>query len=167
MSRKGKGFTLPEVLVTGAILILVVAGTLSVYLMCYTCWREVNVAASLQREASIAMEKLIRGVKVPAEDKKHGIREATSFILPNTSSIKFTSGLDNRTRSFYLSGNEIIYYYPYILLGDNKVIVAEGIKSLSFDTISDRKVKISITLEKYILNKPINVSLETIVTIRN
>lgn len=119
-------------------------------------------------EGSIATEKLVRGVRGASETRKNGIREAKSFTIPilDSSTIQFVSGVDSQSRSFYLDSDKIIYD-PDTLVTDDEVVAAKNIESLSFEKLSSRRIRINMTLEKYVRDKLINVSLETEVTIRN
>lgn len=162
------GFTLQELLIVVTIMVFIIAGALTVYLLCYRSWQEATVQASLQRDASISTDKLVRGVRGASETRKNGLREAKSFSIPifNNSAIEFVSGVDNRQRSFYLDGNQIVYDPNTSLPGD-EIVAAKDIENLSFEKLSGRRIKIDITLERNIGNKLIDVSLETEVTIRN
>lgn len=162
------GFTLQELLVVLTIMVVIIAAALTVYLLCYRSWQEATIQVSLQRDASIATDKLIRGVRASSETRKNGLREAESFTIPvlNDSSIRFVSGVDDKERSFYLDGNQIIYD-PNALMSGGEVVAAKDIQSLSFEKLSSRRIRININLKKYLGDKLIDVSLETEVTTRN
>ena len=162
------GFTFQELIIVVTIMVFIIAGAFTVYLLCYKSWQEATVQASLQRDGSIATEKLVRGVRGASETKKNGIREAKSFTIPilNNSAIRFVSGVDNQRRSFYLDGNQIMYD-PNTLVAGDETVAAKEIEKLSFEKLSSQRIKINMTLERYVGDKLINVSLETEVTIRN
>lgn len=163
-----RGFTLPEVLVVAVIIILIIAGSFSVYLLCYSTWRNAIVWASVQRNGSIAMERLVRGMKAPTENKKNGLREAKDFTIYDSDSIKFTSGVDNKDRYFYFEDEDnTIIYDPNKSMVDDEIVVAKDVESLSFERLSNKRLRISLSLYKKIGDKPINMDLKTEVTIRN
>ena len=146
-----KAFTLPELLIVITIMVFIIAGALTVYLLCYKSWQEAIVQASLQRDGSIATEKLVRGVRGASETKKNGIREAKSFTIPilNNSAIQFVSGVDSQSRSFYLDSDKIIYD-PDTLAPDDEVVAAKDIESLSFEKLSSQRIKINMTLPRHV-----------------
>ncbi|GEM_PF-1620003 len=163
-----KAFTLPELIIAAGITLIVIAGAVSIFLACYTAWRISLEAISLQQDAAIVMEKLVRGEKAPAETTRSGIREATSFTIPTADTIRFTSGLDGTERSFYLSGDKIMYDPDTSSSGD-EVMLTGGVTSLSFTPISgsDRRININMAMEKGLLDRKVSQGLETDVTIRN
>ena len=76
-----RAFTIVEVLVASAIIVVVIAGSLAFYLMARTAWIDCSKRIPLQRKASLAMEKMVRGI-----DGRNGIREADagSVIISNS-----------------------------------------------------------------------------------
>jgi prepilin-type N-terminal cleavage/methylation domain-containing protein len=152
-----KGFTIVEVSLATVIMLLVVAGTAAVYLMAMTTWHEGGAQVMLQRGASIAMEKMVRGV-----DGTDGIRESQS-VACSSGSIQYTSGIDDKTRRFYLSNGEIWYEDPDET-GD--VSIAENVSGLTF-TLSNDRVIITITMADQIRDKSITADLSTQVKLRN
>ena len=166
MELTKKGFTLPELLITAVIMALIVVGSFAIYLTSYTSWRRSTVAISLQRDANMAMEKMVRGERDAGGTKNNGIREAGSFTIPGTSVIRFRSGIDGKERSFYLSDGQLMYD-PDVTSAGSEIIVASDLIDLKFEKISDRRVRISLTMERFLRGESQTQNIETEVTIRN
>ncbi len=83
-----KGFKIIEFLIAAAIVLLLIGGALAIYTMCLTAWKEGSEQIALQREASISMEMIIRGVGLGTDEifGMDGIREgsASSVTRPNS-----------------------------------------------------------------------------------
>ena len=162
-SAKENGATLVEVLVVSIIMVIILGGALTVYLMSETSWRESTVQAYLQRNASIAIEKMLRGV-----EGIYGIRDskAINYYPPSTSyGVQFT-GTDNTNRRFYRSesgsGSEIKYYD-----GSSISTLAEDINNLTFTKHGTERLEIDLTMSQAARDKNISINLITDVTIRN
>jgi len=159
-----RGFTVVEVLIAVVIMALVITGAISIYMMSITAWREGSTQIALQRTASIAMEKMVRGI-----DGRNGIREASSVTRPNDTTIKFTSGIDAQERSFYLSGSEIIYD-PDTSTTDDEFPIVENIRTtpsgLTF-VVSGAVVTINLGMQGMVRGKAIDINLSTSVKLRN
>ncbi len=165
-----KGFTLIELLIATAIMLLIIGGTMTIYLMSITAWQEGSMQIVLQRKGSIAMEKMVRGV-----DGRNGIREAKagSVTCVNTTSeksIQYTT-IDGKKRKFYLSGSEIIYDPDTLTPGDH-FSIAKYVETPSVDdeplfAVSGNIVTINLVMEEEVMDKPINVDLSTQVKLRN
>lgn len=153
-----------ETLLSSFILIFVVGCGVAVYLMSLTTWKEGSAQISLQREASAAMEKMVRGV-----NGMNGIREANTVSIISGSTIRYTSAIDSVQRSFYLSSGKIMYD-PSTTVADNEYSIAENVRSngLSFSLSADSKiVTISLGMGTQVRDKNIYVDLATKVQLRN
>lgn len=157
-----QGFTLIELSIVMLIIVLVIGGVMFVYTMSTTAWKEGSAQIILQREGSIAMEKMVRGI-----NGTNGIREAGSALTSvSNTKIEYTSGIDDRERSFRLSGSEIKYDPNTIDPNDVELIIAEHVTGLEF-TISGDIVTIELSLMDEVVDRPINVDLSTNVRLRN
>jgi len=126
-------------------------------------WAESAVRISLQREARLAMDKMVRGV-----NGTYGIREAADIASPaigaTDTQIDFV-GLDANTRSFYLgAGNRIRYINESA--GDS-VIQDGNVQTLTFDRKSETRVEIDLSMTEDLRGKEIRVDLSTQVRLRN
>lgn len=158
-----EGLTLMELLIAIIIMMLVVGGTLVVYLMSMTAWKEGTVQMGLQREANIAMEKMVRGV-----DGKNGIREASSVSTPNSFTIQYTSGVDGKTRRFFLDGTEIKYDLNTPIDEGDDVRIAEDVSGVTFnELVNDSVIEIDLNMLDKAGAKDITVNLYTVVNLRN
>ena len=176
---KTRGFTLPEVLIGTVLTILVVSGGVAVYVMSQTSWHEGMVEADLQTRASLSMQKMVRGMgrNLLSAWGIYGIRDAksantTGVTPPNPGTVLEFTGTDNVNRSFYLSGDQLIYYDPN--RSPATEVITDDVSSLSFyrgdgsSTYgSENRVRIELTLQDEVRDKQINVTLTTDVALRN
>ena len=172
-----EGFTLVEILIAITIMGLVVGGAISIYLMSITAWKEGSVQIALQREGSLAMEKMVRGLY-----GRNGIREAQSVVIPNANTIRYTSGVDGVERSFSLDvldidndgyTDEIFYNPDSPVINGNEVFIVEKkdsrpnlVVGLTF-AVSGSIVTINLGMQDKVRGKDINVDLSTSVKLRN
>jgi len=156
------GLTLVEVLVASAIATIVIAGSVAFYLMAHTAWIDCSKRVPLQRRASLAMEKMVRGV-----EGIHGIREADSVITSNgDTKIEYTSGIDAKERSFFLNGSKITYDPDTSTADDEFDMIPEKVSGLTF-AVSGSIVTIDLDMHDKVRDTDINVNLSTKVKIRN
>ncbi|MFC1644244.1 hypothetical protein ACFL5C_02895 [Candidatus Omnitrophota bacterium] len=145
-------------------MVLVMLGVIAVYLVAQTVWIEGNARINLQRQARTAMEEMVRGV-----DGTDGIREAASVTISGGTNIQYTSGVDGTERSFYLSGDEIMYD-PDTSSGGDEFSIGENVRTtpsgLSFSE-SDDVVTIDLSMEDQVGDKTISVDLSGQVKLRN
>jgi hypothetical protein len=84
--RRG-GFTLVEFLLASAIAVLVVGGTLSIYIFSMRFWHAISLRMEADRRVNMAMSRMVYGI-----DDRRGLRAASSYSL--------TSGGDGWTLSY-------------------------------------------------------------------
>ena len=165
-----RALTIVEVLVASAIIIVVIAGSLAFYLMARSAWIDCSKRIPLQRKASLAMEKMVRGI-----NGRYGIREGRANTLNKVASdhLEVRVDMDDspevedlRTISFYKSGDQLIYGL------DNSVIV-EKVSSLEFNPsdpvgpLTTNIVTINLGMRDMARDRPIKVDLQTEVRCRN
>ncbi len=160
-----RAFTIVEVLIASAIIIIVIAGSLAFYLMARTAWIDCSKRIPLQRKASLAMEKMVRGV-----DGRNGIREADagSVIISNSDTkIEYTSGIDAKERSFYLSDSKIMHDPNTDPLDSSPTVdIAEKVSGLTF-AVTGGIVTINLGMQDMVRDRSIKVDLQTEVRCRN
>ena len=164
INSNSRALTIIEVLVASAIIIVVIAGSLAFYLVARTAWIDCSKRVPLQRKASLAMEKMVRGV-----DGSNGIREADAgsvIISDSSTKIEYTSGIDAKERSFYLSDSKIIYDPDTVATGDEFDMITGKVSSLTF-AVSGDIVTINLGMQDAVKDKSINVDLQTEVKCRN
>ena len=160
-----KGFSFVELLVAVVISLLIVGGAIAIYLTCLTSWKEDSIQAFLQRQASITLEQMVRGIS-----GNDGIREASSVNIPNSSTIEYTSGIDSVTRSFYLVESAQIIYDPNISVSSDEYSIVDNVRTGPEGvTFSENGgiVTINLGLGKQVLDKTISVDLTTQIKLRN
>jgi prepilin-type N-terminal cleavage/methylation domain-containing protein len=161
MAMKKRGFSLIELLITITIMLFVLAGILALYLMSITTWHRGSTQIGLQRQASIVMERMVRGV-----DGRNGIREATSVSgLAVAGTIQYTSGIDGIQRSFSLTGTDITYD-PDTSVAGNEYAVASDITALTF-TQNASLITINMAMQDQVQGQAVDVDLSTTVRLRN
>lgn len=153
---KKTAFTFYELLISSVIIILIMAG---MYYLVQTVWIEANARIALQRDARILMEQIVRGV--PAGN---GIREAAEVSLPSGSAIRYTSGIDGKERSFYLTDGEIIYD-PDTSVPNNESSIAQNVKA--FTVTNGDLITINLAMQKMLKGRELNVFLYTSARLRN
>ena len=161
-----KGVTLVEFLTATAIVILAVGSVVAVHVMSTTAWKEGNTEIALQRQASIAMEKMMRGVR-----GIDGIREADSVTLISSNVLEYTSAIDLVERSFYLSGTDLMYD-PDTTIASNEYSIAENLTTtppgLIFSLNANEDiVTIELSMSDRVRDRVINASLTGHVKLRN
>lgn len=168
--NKNPGFTLPEILSASLIVLLIFVALMSFYSLAQAVWIEGNARASLQRQARIAMEAMVRGV-----DGASGIREAGNVAIgAGDTAINFTD-LSLNTRTFYFSpgqdadvstiaDNQIIYTNESAV---DRAITESNVKTLTFSQPSADSVEITLSMEDTVKDKVINVDLATRIKLRN
>ncbi len=168
-----RALTIIEVLIASAIIVVVIAGSLSFYLIARSAWMDCSKRVPLQRKASLAMEKMVRGI-----NGRYGIREGRVSTLNRVASdhLEVTVDMDDsptvedlRTISFYKSGNQLIY-------GLDNSVIAEKVDSLIFTlkasdpddpTAVTDIVIIDLGMQDMVRDRPIRVDLQTEVRCRN
>jgi len=172
-----KGFTITEIMIATLIMVMVVGGALAVYIMSQTAWYEGSAQIALQRKASVAMEKMVRGIDPYG---RNGIREAREVSSPSVGAsatqIYFVDAeAPNPTRSFYFSSgpdgdpgtvadNQLRYIDQS---GNDTPIIENNVRTLGFSQPSNGFIEINLSLEDMVRDRVIIVDLSTDVKIRN
>ena len=154
------GFSILELMIAILIMGFVTTGSLYIYLMSLSSWKEGSAQIVIQREASMVMEKMVRGI-----DGQNGIREASSVSITASDNIEYISGVDGQERSFYLSGTDIMYDPDTTAAGD-EYAVAENVSGLTFSASGDI-VNIDLNMSCKAGSKDMTVDIFTVVKLRN
>ena len=161
-----KGFTLVEVLAASVILVLVLTAIFSTYVMMSQYVKNTITQASLQGEARVAIERMVRN-----------IREASSVscsVSGNSITLTFDPGRmgeagANWTSEYRLTSGQILYF-PDTTLGSSSILVdnvnLDAGDQLFFDS-GNGLVTIDMKLTETSLNTEQKVHLTTIVKKRN
>jgi len=143
---------------------LAIGSMVAFYMMSQKAWVENNTRVDVQRQARVAMDKMVRG-----ENGTNGIREATSITVPDSATIQYISGIDAVERSFYLDGNDIMYD-PDTAASDDESAIAWDVRTspagLIF-TVNGSVVTIEVYIEDEVNGKAMSAALSTKVKIRN
>ncbi len=171
--KKIRGFTLPEILIGMTIMLLVMGAALTIYNMSQVSWVEGNAQTGLQRDASISMAKMIRGI-----NGMYGIMDAKSVNTPNATppnidnTVVFT-GVDNVNRSFYLSSG-MLYYDPNTSTSGGETSIIKNVSGLEFrrgngtaQYGSEDRLGIKLVLQQMVKSRTMSVTLYTAVKVRN
>ena len=171
-----KGLTIIEIIVASSIIAVVIAGCLSFYLMARETWLKCGLEAPLQRKASIAMEKMVRGVRRDVSGDPdiryiNGLREADNINIISDTEVHFNSNIDSPgvTRRFFGDGNKHLYYDDNTITDGNEIEIADKIGDLKFskpDISKPKLVKIYFSLEDNLKGESFKVYLQTQVRCR-
>ena len=168
-----KGFTIPEIMIGMVIMLLVMGAALTIYNMSQVSWTEGNAQIGIERDASIAMGKMIRWIS-----GVYGIMDAKSVNTPNAAppnidnTVVFT-GVDNVNRSFYLSNGEL-WYDPNTSTSGGESRMVKNVSGLEFrrgngttQYGSEDRLGIKLALQQMVMSKTMSVTLYTAVKVRN
>lgn len=171
--KNNKGFTITEIMIGMSIMLLVMGAALTIYNMSQVSWTEGNAQTGIQRDASIAMEKMIRGIS-----GIYGIMDAKAVNTPNVTppnidnTIVFT-GVDNVNRSFYLSNGEL-WYDPNTSTSGGESRITRNVSGLEFrrgngttQYGSEDRLGITLVLQQMVKSRLMSVTLYTAAKVRN
>ncbi len=170
-----RGFALTEVLVGGAVFLLLSLGAAKVYQMSLRIWHEGTVQVALQRKLAKAMKQMVNGGQGYGESRQHGLREAREFNVIGPHAIEFTSAVDGQKREFYLNGNELVYkpsvgcvesIYDPSRTGMSWV-ESNSRTDVQFRELSDGSIEVRLMGEERVRDRWISVCLATRVVGRN
>lgn len=164
---KRRGFTIVEMLVASALILIAVTIAYNSYVFAKDAWLYLSVQGRMQSDGMLAMERMIHGIDANLK----GIHEAQGIITPTPgnsgSSIEFVDGVDpTLSRLFYLSDDKVVYMDESNNTSD---LIDQGVQSLTFTRPagSDDLVVINLIQQRTAFNKTINVELNTSVRVRN
>ena len=126
-----RGFTLIELLaaIVSAGVVAVLAGVMVVYT--FTALRRNTEVVDMQRDASVAMEMIVRAVRAST---------ATNTAVPSA------GRLDVGSASFYANGNDLMYD-PDTGLGGDEITIISGRLQLFTPSVSVEAVDVQMTIE--------------------
>ncbi len=155
------GFTLPEILIGMTIMLIVMGAALTIYNMSQVSWTEGNAQTGLQRDASIAMAKMMRGI-----NGNYGIMDAkaNTVNVPNVTTVVFT-GVDNASRSFYLSNKMLKYDGPT----KSGYVIAKNVSGLEFskEPYPSNRLNMGLGMQQMVKSRLMSVTLYTAAKVRN
>jgi prepilin-type N-terminal cleavage/methylation domain-containing protein len=133
------GFTLLELMIATSLCGLVVAGTLSVYIMCNKIWRATALNMQTVRESSLALSRMVYGM-----DTNAGLRAASMIINTNFSNGSWRLAVSNSS-----AGVQYIYYNsPAQILSNANAILCNDVASASVPAITNGMIRIQLTVAK-------------------
>lgn len=168
--RGRAGFTIVEVLITVAIVgIIAIAGFgfnffVNSYNMARDTFLNVHAYTHIYTKGMIALDMIARGT-----ENNKGLMESQSVTVPTPGgsgdTIEFLDGQDGvTTRSFYLSGDDLIYEG-----GSTLTVINGNVTTLTFTRPpgQDDLVDIELVLEDNLLGTNVTVELDSSVKLRN
>ena len=177
--NKRKAQTLTELLITGALAIILIGSTIGAFLLANRVYISSIAQSQLQKDANMALEKMIKG---KAEGSSiFRLSEATKFTIPKISELHFW-GTDNVERWYYLNntGMAILYSHPgHTGSGSDVIYTAPKGASIALrfwphpvtippgDVYTNIDVCLGVTISQNLLGKNIGGSVTTMVNIRN
>ena len=162
MMKYGRaGFTIPEFLASCIVIVLIFMAVWAVYIFARTSWVEGYTTMKLERDASILMERMSRGMK-----GQGGIREAELIVAPvdgsSATAVSFNS-IDDVVRGYYFSAGDNTVHF---IEGAEDNAIASNVKYVTFSR-NNNLITILISMEQDIRGKPLEIKLQTKVRIRN
>ena len=167
MKRHHKcGLTIIEMLISAFLIAVTLILVYNFYILANNTSHYAFVQSSMQQEAMLCLERMIRGVD--NVDRK-GIQEAQDITTPavgdSGTQIEFVDQADTSiSRQFYLSTNRVVYQDEN---GNTRDLVHGNVQSLTFSRPQEDLVGIALSLQKTVLGKNISVDLFTAVKLRN
>jgi hypothetical protein len=140
------GYVLTELMLSATVCMLIFLGVYGVFGLANDTWVKSLSVATIQNDTNNVMDLMVRGSRGASETRANGIREASSFSIPQADRVQFTSGIDGVERSFFVAGSNLIYD-PDITVTGNEKIIADNIETLVFLGISSNQVQIQLHLE--------------------
>lgn len=132
-------FTLLEVMIAAALFGLVVAGTVSVYIMCNKIWHSTSISMQTARESSLALSRLVYGLEADS-----GLRSASAIT-----NINFPDGSWRMTVSNSFSGVKYIdYNHQEKILSNANSIICKDVSSATVTNNASGTIGIQLTVEK-------------------
>lgn len=136
------GFTLLEILIATALFGLVVAGTISVYIMCNKLWHATSLGMRTARESSLALSRIVYGV-----DTNSGLRAASAVTLINSNDGSWRIGVSNLFGGVryidYSRTEEKIRFWP-----DTNAIIGNNVSTSSVTTNVNGTIGIQLTITR-------------------
>lgn len=165
--------TIIELLVASVIGLWVTVIAVVLYIVTQATWQDSACCLEIQRNANMAMEKILRGTRADSDSAAHGLLDAKTFAIDNPGKIRFTSGVDSKERSFYLSG-DCLMYDPDTSVSLDEKAAADKIKKLKFEDVTDYEanpnkkiISIELTTSKAVKGVDKTVDLSGRALLRN
>jgi len=159
-NEETKGFTLVEIMVAVALFGLVVAGTISVYIMCNKLWHATSLGMRNVSESSMALSKIVYGIGTNS-----GLRSASGVSL-----VKSNDGSWHMTVT-YSSG--YVKYINYnrsqsnISFPDTNSIICRNVSTSPPPTTNNGMIGIQLTVTRQDGMFKASNTLSTLVKMRN
>jgi len=156
-------------LIASALSLCLIGICIIMYMMLQVSWQETNAVLEIERKASLAMERLLRGFNADSDLAPRGLLDAKSFVIDEPGRIRFTSGIDSVERSFYFDDGRLMYD-PNTSIGTNEILLTEGISILTFSVPSGGPAKlvlINIMVSKQVRGVAKNINLWGAASLRN
>lgn len=173
---KRSGFTVPELIISMALLLILVGVSYNFYILTKDTYRYVFEQGRMQAKGIFILERIARGMDANSVDGTlRGIHTAQDIAVPShgnsSSQIQF-SDQDNNTLIFYVLNNEVRYADDVgnDIRVDTDLTSDSDVQSLTFNRPADANsnlVEIGIVLQDTVAGKLINVVLSTTVRLRN
>ena len=130
--KKKHGYTLPEILIVTAILILTITATMVMYVTLQKFWRGGSVQAVLQSEMRIALDHISRNVREALQAQL--ILDGDGIILNLDPNRTYLDVSDDIRCEYFLQKGEIIYVPDMNDMETQKVLL-ENVSSTEAQTL--------------------------------
>lgn len=169
-----KAYTFAELLIASVIVVVIISSAIAIFVVTKTVYATSIFEYNLQRNANVLVNEIIRGVREPGG--AYGLRGAQAYTLPVVSPagsrIDYTH-MDGLVRSFFLSGNSIIYQSPTISPNQRTLLTipAGATATLRFwkpaGFMDNETVGVYLSISQTVGNRTGSGSLSTYVNLRN
>ncbi|MFA5500722.1 MAG: hypothetical protein WC404_06555 [Candidatus Omnitrophota bacterium] len=167
-----RAHTMAELLVASVVIVILFTATLGAFVLTKNVYSGNIAAYNLQRDVDGLLARITRGIQ--EQGSSYGLRSGVSYTIPAaspaSSRIDF-KGVDDLTRSYFLSNNTVVYSSPtqspaqqVIYTPPPSSTITLGFANVSVD---QQVVYIYIAVSQQIGNRTIVGSIATNVNLRN
>jgi len=140
-----KAFTLPEILVASGIMLMVLIGLFSSFVIFQSFWSTGATQIYVQANARIAVKELVRQVRVGRQINVFDNGDRIQVILDPQRTPHLTT--DDVTVEYYLADG-VLYYDPNITVDNNTEIIARNIEPVAGqDIFKAEGILLTVTLK--------------------
>lgn len=167
---KNRAETFVELLIAGAIAAILFASAIGAFIFLKNVRNYSIIESNLQRDVNVAINRMVRNIKEGGAIQ--GLRAGRSFTIPSINRINYI-GSDGVTRSYYVSGNSIIYESPLQSPAQSAVFTAPAGSAITLrfwepaSYLGRETVGIYIGVTKQVLERTVSGSVSTYVNLRN
>ena len=143
MQRRQRGFTLTELILTTALLMIFVTGSINVYVMIQNLWKEERERITIQSERRLGLDSMLRKIRGGVETNIFDNGNRLQVRLDPSRTPADSS--DDVTCEYKLNGSNIVYTPNINHPVNNKTIISNVYKDGMTDIFTKQGTLITIT----------------------